>query len=373
MTLAKSAVLGCLSLVAGIGGLAAWPGRETQAAQVAPRLAQVGYGELSRELRFRGTVEYVRSAEVIAPARGVLTHIGTSLGARVQEGSAIASIVADDEMSRGSSDAWLRSFYPPQREAIEAERQALLARHDSERAALQAKLTAITDLDAYPEKQSDLHVAKRQFHELDTRQRAERMAIAARLATLEQQRHDMLAEYSAKAAAAGGANVVRAPFAGVVTALSVPPGRPVELGHSILTVVDDSALGVSVSVAEETTYTLSRQKRAICSLPRRQVRTTCTLEGISRDATGYTARYRIEGVANDAFGEPGEIVVQVRGPKRGLRVPRAALLYREEGLAVRVMRDGRPVEVGVQIVFEGNLEAIVAGDLTAGEKVLIDG
>lgn len=364
-----TAIVG-LAVVVVTGVATAWPG-EAQPAPAAQIVAEVEYGALSRELRFRGTVEYLRSAEIVAPASGVLSAVQVSLGSSISEGAVVARIAAPG--GSGSAGTWMSSFYPSQKDAIAAEREALDVRQETERAALEAKRGALADLGDYSDKRIDLQVIERQARELETRHRAERSALAARMATLEQQRHDMISRTSL-GGPGDGYGTVRAPFSGVVTALSVPhDDSPVEVGQHILTIVDDSALTVAISVAPDTTYTLSKHPTATCFLIQRQVRRECTLQDIVRDASGYKASYRISGEADQAFGEPAEVVLQIGSRHGGLRVPRAALRYGDSGPAVRVVRGGRTVEVGVRVGFEGNVEAIIQGNLRVGEKVVIDG
>lgn len=339
---------------------------------------RLSWGSVGRSIALQGRVDAARSWDLLSPADARLRSVDVELGAEVAAGQALVTLAEDE----GAADArlgraWLADVYPVERETLRTERAATLARHAKAQAAVDAKARALRRL-GRGGAAADAGAVGAEATELRGTQAAELAAIDGRAAALEQQRLELsLKVERASSVAADGGKALRAPFAGVVTAVSVEPeaAPAVARGQHILTVVEGGADAIRVAVAADQTLELVRARRARCTLPRRGTTVPCALQGIEKGADGLVARYRLPGGRADAAtrGEPADISVEVGAPTMGVTVARSALRYRNGRVGLVVRRPEGPVFVAVAVLVTGDDRLVVRGAVKPGDVAIVDG
>lgn len=163
-------------------------------------------------------------------------------------------------------------------------------------------------------------------------------------------------------------------------------GAPVTAGQTLFTVYDLSTRYVLAEVDEVDASTLVAGQEArvfIDAFP--DVGFTGVVESIAVEAAptetggvGYPTRVRLTGADADVLGSTrvgqtasAEIVTETADAE--LVVPSRALVRREGGTAVYLLRDGSAELVEVTVDTLGEQSAAVSGDLEEGDEVIVTG
>jgi RND family efflux transporter MFP subunit len=177
---------------------------------------------------------------------------------------------------------------------------------------------------------------------------------------------------------------IRAPLAGKVGRIAVRPGALVQAGGDALTtIVAPGALDVRASVAQQDwpALTAARTHGKVTADIFRDADNTILAQGelvfvdAQLDATtgAVPVKVRLRDAPATLLSGQGVRVRLLLGAEPGARVvPEAALQHAQEGNYVYVVRDGKAVVQSVKLVRALDGELAVAGDLRAGEPVLIE-
>ncbi|MGC8853647.1 MAG: efflux RND transporter periplasmic adaptor subunit [Halothiobacillaceae bacterium] len=164
---------------------------------------------------------------------------------------------------------------------------------------------------------------------------------------------------------------VPAPYDGVVTARLVEPGDLAVPGKPLYTLQVPGPVKVISKLSQETLRRLQPGSAVTLSAGDRSM-----IASVSRIYPALDASHlgTVEtDLANPPFGLPPGATVSARyaaTPASGLIVPAAALLQGlHETLVVRV-KDGKADPVPVTVVSQSGSEAVVSGDLKAGDTVV---
>lgn len=314
-------------LLAACGGKPAAP-TSFAAAGPALSLLTVAPQPLVREQRFDGVLEAVNQSTVAAQTSGRVVELPVDVNTAVQKGEALARL----------SDV-------PSRARLAAARAAL-----NEAQAEYQRVKAVYDKRL---------VAKAH---MDRAQAARDAAQAA---------YDSAADDEAHA-------VVRAPYAGIVTARHVELGELAQPGRPLVTLLSLDRLRAVVDVPQQFVGALRDHPAARVILPDG---TTVPADRVQffpyADERTHTFRARVEFSADAAHGlYPGELikVAFAVASAPALAVPASALARRGEVTGVYVAHDKqrlefRAVRTGA-VLPDGRVE-IVAG-LSAGERIAVD-
>ena len=172
--------------------------------------------------------------------------------------------------------------------------------------------------------------------------------------------------------------VVRAPYAGIVSARRVEPGEAVVPGQPLFAFYAPGALRVAVQVPQSVAAALRVAPRALL-----QTASGATIDGgavtvyPSADPLSHSVTVRVALPAKQgAPAEPGA-TVKVRFPGLAVgpalySVPVAALVQRGEVSAVYVLQGGQPSLRQVRLGARQAASVDVIAGLAAGDKVVLD-
>lgn len=206
-------------------------------------------------------------------------------------------------------------------------------------------------------------------------------------------------------AGAGAANLDVQSLAGALPGLAggegggtLRVGAPVTAGQTLFTVFDLSERYVNAEVDEIDAPQLSAGQRAdvlVDAFPEvvfEGVVESVAVEAASTEAggVGYPTRVRILGLTEDSarirseddavslldsllVGQTASVEIVIDVVDSDLVVPSRALLRRDGGTIVYVVREGRAEAVAVEASTLGENGAAVTGDLESGEQVIVSG
>jgi RND family efflux transporter MFP subunit len=302
----------------------------TAAAAAPPQLAlqRVEALELAREQSFDGVLEAVNQSTVSAQIAGRVDALPVDVNTAVQQGEVLARLRDVEPHARLQAT-----------QAALAEAQAEFGRV---KAAFDKKLIAQAQMD---------------------RATAARNSAQAAVDTATEQE---------------GHAVIRAPYAGIVTARHVQLGELASPGQPVMTLLSLDRLRVVVDVPQQFVAALRNQPSARVILPDGAAVAAASVVFFPyADEHAHTFRARVEFPDAGPHGVyPGELVkVAFRtGSRTVLAVPAAALAYRGEVTGLYVAGAGqrlefRAVRAGATLP-DGRVE-IVAG-LAPGEQVAAD-
>lgn len=293
-----------------------------------------------RERSYDGVVRAVQRATLAAQTAGRVVELPFDVNDFVERGAVVVRFTDVEQSSeRRRAEAALRAA---QAQAAEAE----------------AEQRRVADLAArrlVPASQLDQATARRD---------AARAALQAAEAALKQAREQ--ADYT----------VVRAPYAGVVTARHVEIGETVAPGQPLISGLSLERLRVEVQVPQRDVEAIRSQKRATVVLP--DGRTVPAAEVVVTPAANGqvpTFTVRIELPTLEQGPLPGSAVT-VRFPVEEvveLRIPQRAVVQRSEASLVYVLADGgrgslRAVRLGQR---DGESVEVLAG-LTSGDRIVLE-
>jgi RND family efflux transporter MFP subunit len=285
-------------------------------------------------------VQAVQQADLSAQTSGRVTAVHVDLDDRVAAGQVLLRLSAvEQQAGADSARAQLRAA-----EAAAAEAQATYARY--------------------------LALGNKQFVsrlQLDQVRAARDAAVAARdaaraqLAQTEQQ-----ADYT----------VVRAPFAGVVSARRVEPGESVAPGQPLMSVYAPGALRIEAQLPEADAAAIRAASGVRVLLADGRVLAAGALTiAPAADPDTHTVTVRVALPEMEAAPQPGvtaKLVFQVAGDAVSLEIPRSALVQRGEISGVYVLAGNRLALRQLRLgAVRGERVEVLAG-LKSGELIAAD-
>lgn len=330
----KHALLGALTLSASM--LCAVSARaQGSDAPLAAATAVVESAPLERS--YDGTVEAVNQATVSAQTAGRIAEVYYDVDDYVEAGSPIVRFT-DVEQQAGLRQA----------EAALSEAQARSREAEDEL----ARISRLLQTDASSRQAYDRALAARDA--ATARVTAARSAVQ----TAEQQ---------------VGYTVVRAPYAGIVTARHVEVGETVSVGQALMSGLSLEALRVSVQLPQDTAARVREYETAAVITAQGRIEPRAITVFPFADPATNTFTTRVELPEGQFSLYPGMFVkvAFVVGESRRLLIPASSLVKRSEVTGVYVVDGGvrlRQVRVGSEF---GDRIEVLAG-LREGERVAVD-
>ncbi len=288
-----------------------------------------------------GVVEAVQQAELSAQTSGRVTVVAVDVNDRVAAGEVLLRLTAvEQQAGANTARAQLRAA-----DAAAAEAQANYARYA-----------------ALGDKQFVSRLP------LDQARAARDAAVAGRDAARAQlAQAGQLADYT----------VVRAPFAGIVSARRVEPGESIAPGQPLMSVYAPGALRIEVQVPESDAVAIRAANKArVLLADGRSVDAASITVFPAADPATHSVAVRVILPDVDAAPQPGataKVLFPIAGGGTLPRIPRDALVQRGEITGVYVLADGkrlslRQLRLGQRI---GEQVEVLAG-LKAGEVITTD-
>ena len=358
--------------------------------------ATIQRGQGNRSIQLAGQTEANKSATLRTQAAGTVEQVFVEVGDRVNPGMTIATL-NDDERQIGLAEAQaklaqanseLARLQVGTRSEVIAQREAQVSSAEASEREAQDNLRRNSSL------VKDGALAQRVLVEsrasVDTT-RAQRLEAEATLAeaTAGPTREEIDAQTARVAAAQSVVNQsqltltrtqVKSPIGGIVQTRQVNVGDLVESRDPVLTLVNNNELDVFLELPEQLTGS---------------VRTGLPVELRARALPNWRGRATISGVVPAANAASRRQLVRLRLldppanllPKMAIAgtlqlpieatnlvVPRDALVRRDENWLVYTVREGKAVEVNVQMVADlGETMAIASPQLQAGQAVVVRG
>lgn len=318
------------------------------AAPVVPPLAtlEVKAAASSENSNFDGVVEAIRHTVIAAQVSGAVIQIDAKVGDAVKAGQVLLRIdarAADQNVA--ASDAQVQSA------------RALLevAARDFERQKQLFQRAYIS--------QAALERAESQF-------KATQAQVNAQLAQ------------AGVARTQTGFNVVRAPFAGVISELPTTLGDMAMPGRPLITIYDPTALRISAAIPQTVLTQMTPNQSVgieIPGLPSASGRITAAQLQVlpTVDAATHTAQVRISlppGLAGATPGMFARVLLPTAGVNNGrLSVPASAVVRRAEMTGLYVLdANGHPLLRQVRLGRVSGENVDILAGLTAGARIAVD-
>jgi RND family efflux transporter MFP subunit len=208
---------------------------------------------------------------------------------------------------------------------------------------------------------------------------AEKLATNDQVATARKALADAQAQMEdlRKTGADRAVDTLRAPFAGVVTGLSVTPGDRPAVGAAVATVSSRSDVVVQLGLEPADAAKLAPGARVRLQLPgagAEQIVTKLTSVGAAVDATSRL----VKAVAQIPAADAGRVTLGATliahvdlPPRQGIIVARSALLEDAEGPYVFTVDKDKAHRQPVVIGVESDDQALIVKGLEAGAKVIV--
>lgn len=319
-------------------------GKQEQPAAMAPLPALETYtvapASAGRGQAWDGVVEAVQQADLSAQTNGRVAQIAVDVDDKVAAGQVLLRLTAVEQQA--GADAARAQLRAAEASAVEA--QANYARYA-----------------ALGDKQ---FVSRLQ---LDQAKAARDAAIASR---------DSARAVLSQAGQQADYTVVRAPFAGILSARQVEPGESIVPGQPLLSVYAPGALRIQVQVPQSSADAIRTTARASILLPDgRKLEADSVTVFPAADPATHSVAVRVQLPAIEPAPRPGvtaKVLFPVGGERAGLLVPKAAVVQRGELSAAYVIADGhltlRQLRLGQDL---GDRVEVLAG-LKPGDAVARD-
>lgn len=284
---------------------------QSPAAAPLPALETFTVGEVGadRGQAWDGVVEAVQQADLSAQTTGRVAQIFVDVDDAVAAGQVLLRLTAvEQQAGADAAHAQLRAA-----EASAQEAQANYARY-----------AALGDRQFVSKLQLDQAKAARDAAV------ASRDAARALLAQSGQQ-----ADYT----------VVRAPFAGILSARRVEPGESIVAGQPLLSLYAPGALRIQVQVPQSSAAAIRAAGRASILLSGgASVEAASVTVYPAADPATHSVTVRLQLPAMDRAPQPGvtaKVIFPIGGESAGVLLPKAAIVQRGELSATYVLSDGR--------------------------------
>lgn len=289
-----------------------------------------------------GVVEAVQQAALTAQTAGRVTVVNVDVNDRVAKGDVLLRLTAVEQQA-GANTA---------------------------RAQLRAAEAAATEADANYRRYAALGLAQYVSQaQIDQVRAARDSAAAAR---------DVARAQLAQASQPAEYTVIRAPFAGIVSARAVEPGESVAPGKALMTVYAPSALRIEVQVPQSDAAAIRAANSAeVVLADGRRIEVAEVTVFPAADPATHSVGVRVTLPDIAQAPQPGataKVVFPIRAGTgdRVLRIPASALAQRGEVSGVYVLADQRLALHQVRIgQHSGDQVEVIAG-LKAGDRVATD-
>jgi len=173
--------------------------------------------------------------------------------------------------------------------------------------------------------------------------------------------------------------VLKAPFDGTVTAVSVEAGQLVTAGAPVVTLAKLESLHVSLTVDETDVARLQVGQPATITLDaflgqelHGAVAEIAPVAMVQQGVVTYNVR--VDLARTELPIRPGmtaNVNIEVARKENALLIPNRAVRFRDKQRVVDVLRDGRQVEVPVTVGLSNEQETEVLSGLSEGDQVVI--
>lgn len=366
MTRSLNRTLGIIAavVVSALGGVAVvyWFGFRAVTVEV----IVAAEGSVEEEIRAPGSVSSRTEVEVSSRVAGVVERVLVEEGGKVESGQLLVAL--DDRELRGRAATARAAAEGSKHNVVVADAALDKAKSD---------LTLARSTMAREEALfGDGHVTRASLDGTTTSLRAAEAAEKSAAATLGARRDDARrADEEAKLAETIASYAqIMAPLAGLVTKRQVEIGNTVAPGSVLFRIVDDQ------TVCASTRVDVSQMGRVALGLPAR-IRLAS-----GDELTGTLARiaYESDPVTRDqevrilfdvppthlTLAEEAQVVIRI-GEAPGLVVPGASVITADGSETVLLARDGRVVQVPVQVRAMGQ-GAVVLDGLSPGDLVVLE-
>jgi membrane fusion protein (multidrug efflux system) len=337
-------------------------------------------GALIKSIATNGTLRAHREVELLARVAGEVVGVYVRNGQRVQAGEVLVKL--DDREYRLAYEKASAALLAAQIEYRTQSTTGFLSAADSQRV------------------QRELHEAEERFREAERAYREQRLDAEAyhraqrdyeaAVAYLRVDRGDIIANKSGLAAAKEAytrakldweATEVRAPFAGYVGNLDLTPGKRIQAGTAVCTLVDRSTLLVDGEVLEMEALRVrpgQRAELAVAALPGRTFTGKVIACNPIIDPKTKTLRVTIEltNLPSSNSLMPGmyaTVRIQTETFADRLLVPKAALLVRDQRPVVFVAQQGLAKWHYVDVEDENDQFIAIRSGIEPGDTVIVDG
>lgn len=322
-----------------------------------------------------GVVRARHSAEINFELAGRIQQVHVQEGQRVRRGQRLATL-DDREYVLASEEARANTLDALGKLAVEENELGPV-----NQAGQEALLERIAELEAM-ERRGEITREERRAREMDLGVaavrdgafRRELLEVRSGLAASRaaQQRADLNLERT----------VLRAPFSGVVSGLTLNAGERVQVGQTLCTVVDDVDVEADIGVLESDLKALELGRPALVYIPALDITVPAAVDVISPsiDPASRTCQVLVRLRSEDGKIKPGmfvrtSIAGQVHTDK--LVVPREAILTRDGRPLLFRVDDGRAkwvyVELGLRNDHAVEIARVVqGGPVDAGTPVVVD-
>ena len=321
----------------------------------------------------RGTVvQTVAATGTVAPQSALgLTFSGTSAGSDSGAGSGAGSSTDSSSQTVGSGSAAIRTVPAKVGQSVKAgavlatldatSQQSSLTLARSQLTAAQSQLTVAQD---------GLTTAQDKGDEAGINQAESSLAQAQNQVTQAQNQVD-------NATAAVTATTLRAPVAGVVTAVNISVGLPPPSGAAVE--LRSATLVVTASVAEQDVPKLKANQVAQVTFTALAVSTTAALSSLPTQAntssTGGAVTFPVTLTVKSPPpgllpGMSAQVSITIARRANVLTVPTTAIQGSDTNASVQVMVDGKPQSRPVEIGLSTEQRTEVTVGLSAGDVVV---
>ncbi len=337
-------------------------------------------GNLIKSIATNGTLRARREVELLARVSGDVVGVHAHNGKRVAQGDLLVKL--DDREFRLAFEKASAALLAAQIEYRTLSTSEVLAGPDSARvqeelARARARLAEAES--AFRAKRIDEAVLLRARREYD-----------AAMAYLHVDRGDIIANKSGLAAAQEAhtrakldleATELRSPFAGYVGNLELTPGKRIQAGTAVCTIVDLSTLLVDVDVIESEAPRVQVGQRAeltVAALPGKSFTGKVLTRNPMIDPKTKTLRVTIEltnpPTSNSLMpGMYATVRIQTEQFPKRLLVPKAALLVRDQRTLVFVAQQGLAKWHYVDVEDENERFIAIRSGIAPGDTVIVDG
>jgi membrane fusion protein, multidrug efflux system len=341
---AMKTILGTALLVAALQACAAGPAAAAGAAPHGLATAPVTSSGAADSAAFDGVVQAVRQTAIAAQVPGAIVSLGVKAGDTVKAGQVLLRLDA---------------------RAAEQTAAAGAAQVQAARAAQEA---AIKDFERQKQLFKQNYISQAALDRAEAQSKATQAEAAAQLAS------------AGAASTQTGFYVVKAPYDGVVSDVSVVLGDMAMPGRTLLTVYDPRALRVSIAVPQTVAARMTPGQAMQVELPgstagRITPAKTQLLPTV--DPATHTLELRLDLPADLSGVTPGMFArawLPVAGSAEArLYVPARAVVRRAELSAVYVIAgDGRALLRQVRLGRSSGDRVEVLAGVSAGERVVLD-
>ena len=291
----------------------------------------------------------IDASGMIEPAAGRFAEVTAPIGGLVDAGSVASSPAPGQRVRRGQVLALLVPTLGEGGSGAFAEARARLREAQDEH----DRAKRLVEAEAAP---------ARRLHEAEIRLQAAREALAG---------------FSGGALSANGRLAVSSPIAGVVARRTIAPGRRVEAGAPLFTVVDPSVVWLSVNVPAAQASLVGRSSGATFELEgatrqyetRRVVSIGSVIDSLSRTLPVIYEVANADGSVK--VGATARVGVRTGATQQGVVVPASAILDEDGRPIVYVQPEGETFEKrSIRIGGQDGDRVLVLDGLKPGERIV---